>query len=325
MKRWILAVVALIVAGSAFPVPAAEWRVVVVTGSPTGRHECGLVAAGGLLYLLGGRGEKPVDVFDPSTSTWRDAGPMPIELHHFQPVEVDGLIYIVGAMTGSYPDEQPVPNVWTYDPVANTWRIGPEIPPERRRGAAGTTAWNGRVYLVGGIVNGHFNGTVRWFDEFDPATGAWRVLPDAMQARDHAQAAMIGNILYFAGGRTTSAETNQVFELTIGEAEQFNFSTGQWSSLATDLPTQRAGAASVAMNGRLLVIGGESKAQPVAHAEVEAYDPATGVWDRLPDLADGRHGIGAAIIGGKVYTVAGSADRGGGPELTTIEVLDPAD
>jgi len=35
----------------------------------------------------------------------------------------------------------------------------------------------------------------------------------------------------------------------------------------------------------------------------------------------GRHGTGAALVKDKVYIVAGSKNRGGGPEINTIEVL----
>ena len=38
-------------------------------------------------------------------------------------------------------------------------------------------------------------------------------------------------------------------------------------------------------------------------------------------MTQGRHGTGAVLLNKKVYVVAGSADRGGGPELNTTEVL----
>ena len=77
----------------------------------------------------------------------------------------------------------------------------------------------------------------------------------------------------------------------------------------------------VALDGKIIVLGGESGTQAGAHAEVEAYDPANGSWMRLPALPVGRHGTQAVVIDGAVHIVAGSRNRGGGPELADHWVL----
>ncbi|HAZ25636.1 MAG TPA: hypothetical protein DCY95_14410, partial [Algoriphagus sp.] len=66
----------------------------------------------------------------------------------------------------------------------------------------------------------------------------------------------------------------------------------------------------------------ESAAQAPAHAEVEVLDTETNQWIILPSLNQGRHGTGAVIFKGKIYVAAGSANRGGGPELNSLEILD---
>ena len=296
-----------------------EWQIVPVQGEPVAREEAGFVPAGGKFFLLGGRHENPVDIFDPKTRTWTKGAVAPLEIHHFQPVAVDGKIYVLQAMTGPYPREKPVPYVLIYDPAKDQWTKGAEIPAERRRGSSGVVVHDGKIYLVAGILDGHWSGAVPWFDEFDPRTGRWRVLPDAPHARDHFLAAMIGNKLYAAGGRTSSGVTNQVFDLTVTQVDVFDFASGKWSALAQDLPTPRAGGMIAVVGTRLLVIGGESMAHLAAHAEVEAYDTATGRWEELPPLAQGRHGTGAVVYDGYVYTASGAGNRGGSPVLTSIE------
>jgi N-acetylneuraminic acid mutarotase len=212
-----------------------------------------------------------------------------------------------------------VPYVLIYDPAKDQWTKGADIPAERQRGASGVVVRNGKIYLVAGILDGHWTGAVPWFDEFDPRSGQWRVLPDAPHPRDHFLAAMIGDKLYAAGGRTSSGATKQVFDLTVSAVDVFDFRTRKWSSLPQDLPTQRAGGMIAVAGSRLLVIGGESMAHLPAHAEVESYDTATGHWEELPPLVQGRHGTGAVAYQGRIYTASGAGNRGGSPVLTSIE------
>jgi hypothetical protein len=69
-------------------------------------------------------------------------------------------------------------------------------------------------------------------------------------------------------------------------------------------------------------MNGESSAQTPAHAEVEVLDTRSNTWSKLPNLLQGRHGTGTAFFNGKIWVHAGSANRGGGPELSSMEVLE---
>ena len=137
------------------PASLSSWETVDAEGAPTARHEAALVAFDEKLYLIGGRRINPVDVFDPATRTWQARSDSPIELHHFQPVVIDDAIYLMGAMTGSWPHETPLDRVVIYYPATDTFEFGDPIPEERRRGGAGAVLYNSKIYLVGGIDNGH--------------------------------------------------------------------------------------------------------------------------------------------------------------------------
>ena len=45
-------------------------------------------------------------------------------------------------------------------------------------------------------------------------------------------------------------------------------------------------------------------------ATVEAFDPRTSRWSRLPDLPSPRGGTGAAAIGGRIVSVGGESPQG---------------
>lgn len=305
------------------PVPATgSWAPVQsADGSqPVERHEAAFVEAGDKFVLLGGRGIRPVSIFDPAEKSWSQGMPPPIELHHFQAFEYDDKVYIAGALTGKWPGETPVPNIYSYDPVADEWSMGPEIPAERRRGAAGALVYQDKIYLVCGIGDGHRGDHKNWFDVYDPKTGTWTRLPDAPRARDHFQATVVDDKLYVAGGRLSKVGEN-AFATTIGEVDVYDFKTGRWSTLPDPLPTQRAGSYNFAWGPEVIVVGGESGAQEKAHAEAEALNVRTNTWRSLPPMIEGRHGTGVLLYKGAVYVASGSGNRGGGPELRTMERL----
>jgi hypothetical protein len=165
-------------------------------------------------------------------------------------------------------------------------------------------------------------GYVPWLDRFDPATGKWQVLPDAPHARDHFQAVVLNGKIYNTGGRRTSKETNELMSLTVPEVDVFDIATNTWGTLSETIPTPRAGTSSIAIGSRVVVAGGESAHQPLAHNEVEALDTRSGSWSTLPPLKRGRHGSGLIFRDGELFTASGSGSRGGSPELDSMESLE---
>lgn len=300
-----------------------NWHSFEAEGSATERHENALVRSGNKFILLGGRGLKPIDIYDTQTKEWTEGAQPPFEIHHIQAVELDGLVYVVGAMTGGWPYETPLSHILIYDPVLDKWGIGPEIPESRQRGGAGTVVYNNKIYVACGIINGHTSGWVRWFDEFDPKTNEWKKLPNAPRARDHLHAAVVDDKLVVAGGRR-SGYGGGGFETTVSETNVYDFDTGEWMELPSpegDIPTERAGIAAAVHQGNVVIIGGESGSQETAHDEVEALDLSTGTWQALPSLQRGRHGTQAINVGNMIVVGAGSGDRGGGPELNSFEIF----
>jgi len=314
----------LVINTMAFHAKGQVWRAVEPENLPDKRHENAMSHANGKLYLLGGRGLKSVDEYDPKKDTWVTLSTTPLEMSHFQAVSFKNEIYVLGAFTGSYPHEIPIPNIYIFNPVKNEWRKGPEIPENRRRGAAGAFTLNDKIYLVCGIQDGHWDGQVTWFDEYDPETNTWKQLAEAPRPRDHVQVAVVDNKLYVAGGRLSTARINQVLNTTIAEVDVYDFKTGKWSTLdaANNIPTKRAGNTAVAFGKKILIIGGESEAHVEAHNEVEAFNTQTQKWEKFPSMQQGRHGTQAVFLHKKVYIAAGSANRGGGPELNAMEVLE---
>jgi len=298
-----------------------QWSSVVSTdGSrPVQRHEAAFVRVGEKFYLLGGRDIRPVSIYDTQTGSWSEGTEPPIEMHHFQPVVYDNKIYCIAAMTGGWPNETPTTHVYIYDPATDTWSQGDEIPQERRRGSTGNVLHNGKIYIACGIKNGHIGDHKTWMDIYNPATGEWEVLADAPRARDHFQAVLVDGKIVAPAGRNTGIVPDEAFGGTIAEIDVYDIASNTWETLPNNLPTKRAGNAAILYDNEVLVVGGESTIQEKAHSEVEALNLNTNEWRTLPALIEGRHGSGLLEYEGAIYIASGCGNRGGSPELFTME------
>ena len=120
-------------------------------------------------------------------------------------------------------------------------------------------------------------------------------------ARNHTAGGLIGGKLYVAGGRPG----NQAC------VEAYDPASNTWTPRAS-MPTGRSGIAGAVVGDCLYVFGGEGNgADPngIFH-EVEAYEPASDEWHRLPPMQTGRHGIYAAVLSNVVYLPGGSTVEG---------------
>lgn len=291
---------------------------------PATRHEGGFVQAGAHFFALGGRESDSVLRWDPAAGAWATRAASPVKLHHFQAVELDGLIYAVGAMTGECCSEPPAANVHIYDPLADRWITGPAIPAARRRGGGGVVAVDGRIYLVSGNTNGHNGPLSDQVDVFDPATGRFTALAPIPHPRDHFFVAHHEGRLYVAGGRDSNAAADgDVFDDTVAEVDVYDIATDTWSTLpaASNLPTPRAAAPTGIVGNELIVAGGESAAQSAAHAQVEALDLDTLQWRTLAPMRTPRHATQAIVSNHGFYVAGGAAQRGGATSALDLDAL----
>lgn len=313
----------LIQAGLSSGQSGGQWKPVATKTKLTARSECGLATLQGKLYLLGGDGPiAPVEEFDPTTMIWTPKASPPLAFHHFQPVSEQGKIYLLGAFAkGNFPTQLPMTHVYSYDPTADRWEKGAEIPVDRRRASGGAATYQGKLYLVNGIRYGHSSGTTNLFDEYDPVSRMWKPLPDAPHIRDHSMAAVAGDKLYAVGGRNTSYHEPDNFmafmSKTVLEVDCYDFKTGTWSTLAAKLPLGSGGGNLVNLDGKLVYMGGErATATSPNGAQKETYylDLANPTrWVQAGNLTNARNGVGAVVLNHHIYVAGGAGGGLGGP------------
>ncbi len=298
---------------SATPTVADQWTNITNVTEHIPRHENSFVQAGNKFYLFGGRESADVtEIYDYNSNTWTAAASTaPFEFNHFQAVQYQGLIWVIGAFKDNDSPENPADNIYVYNPATDVWIQGPAVPVLRKRGSAGLVVYNNKFYVIAGNTTGHAGGYIPWFDEFDPATGTWTPLTDAPRARDHFHAAVVGNKLYVLGGRL-SGGPGGTFAPLIPQVDVYDFGTNSWSTLpaGSNLPTPRAASSTVTFQGKVVVIGGEGNGQ--AYTNTDALDVSTGSWTSLDPLNNPRHGTQGIVSGNGIWTTSGSPNQGGG-------------
>jgi len=159
------------------------------------------------------------------------------------------------------------------------------------------------------------------FDEYDPKTDTWKVLPDAPHIRDHSMAVVVGDKLYAVGGRNTSyRDPNNVipfFRMVMLDVDCYDFKTGTWSTLAAKLPMGTGGGTAVNLGNKIYYIGGERATDTMPNGpqkDVYYLDPSTSnEWTKTGDLNMARNGVGGAVLDHKIYIAGGSGGGPGGP------------
>ena len=281
-----------------------------VSRPPLGTARFGLdsVDADGVIYAIGGFGDhfepihSSVERRDPVSETWTPVEPMSIARGNPGAAYVDGRIYVVGGYRG--PRDHNTTNTGeSYDPSTDEWT---EIR-NRQRGqiaGPGATAFDGRVYLIGGEEAG----VTDFISIYDPTTDKWshdaRRMPTA---RTLLRAVTLDGQIYAVGGVVGA---NQPFSKAL---ERYDPNTDTWTELSP-MSTGRGNPGVVAANGRIIVVGGAGGVQGNATGlqSVEEYDPLTDSWAPSPQpLPGGRGSLSAERGQGNTILAIGGALTGG--------------
>ncbi|MFN3705635.1 MAG: LuxR C-terminal-related transcriptional regulator [Thermoflexales bacterium] len=174
------------------------------------------------------------------------------------------------------------------------------------RARAATAVVNGRLYIIGGEVNGQ---PAREVLVYEPQADAWREGPAKPTPTMNAGAAALGNVIYVPGGTLAGQLISSQFEALYLERQA-------WMRLA-DLPIPLAGHAVAAAQGQIVVAGGRTSNG--LNDRVLSFDPASGKWKLLSLLPTPRSQLALIALGERLFAVGG---YDGQRELATCEYLD---
>lgn len=264
------------------------------------QHPDGVIFVG---EFGGAPGQQKITALIPKDTGCWEAGPdMPLDVLDVAGTAVDGLMYVVAGKTPS----GPIADVYVYDPVAEVWSFGPTRP--------GTPVENPAVVADGELIYAFggselpFSGMLGESWVLDTVSGVWTQLPDMPTGRGGATVQQLAGQFYVIGGLLEGGVSTNVVEVYDPVAQQ-------WST-AAPLLTARDNPGSSAINGKIYVFGGRTRAAngtgPGTLSSVEMYDPIFGTWTPRTPMPTGRRTFASVTRNGRAIAIGGEATPSGG-------------
>jgi N-acetylneuraminic acid mutarotase len=215
---------------------------------------------------------------------------------------VDGTtIWFVGGFVGDTPAPG-TKHVWKYDTLTDTWSRGPDLP-EARGGGASAIVGRSLHYFGGANQNRTTDMPTHWSLDLDDPAATWVRKADMIMARNHMAAATIDGNVYAVGGQRGELDA----AVDLAEVDVYDPATDTWSPVA-NMPGARShtNCSTLVLNGKLLVIGGESGAEAY-EPTILSYDPATNAWTVAAQLPDARSTAIAGFVNNQLVLSTGNA------------------
>ncbi|XP_078491320.1 kelch-like protein 12 [Ciona intestinalis] len=150
---------------------------------------------------------------------------------------------------------------------------------------------------------------------YDPSGKKRTILPNLVNGRDVACAAMVGCTLFFIGGDLNvggkESPSNAVDCLKMDDDNLF------WVK-AAPMNVKRVLAGCAVINDTIFVVGGHKKNQYLSSGEF--YSPVFDTWEMIANMKQSRHGHALVACKGRLYAIGG---HGGKHYLSSVERYDP--
>ncbi len=175
----------------------------------------------------------------------------------------------------------------------DTWMEKADMPTARQ--GLSTCTVNGKIYAIGGYVQG---GILHTVEEYDPKADRWTRKADMPTARYYLATCEANGKIYAIGG--TMSEN----EMDFSTVEEYDPVKDKWTEKA-DMPTARHWLSASFANGKIYAIGG-LVGNPMHHVStVEEYDPVEDKWTGKANLPRRLHTISTSVVNGRIYGFAG--------------------
>ncbi|MYC75506.1 hypothetical protein F4X10_07050 [Candidatus Poribacteria bacterium] len=217
------------------------------------------------------------------------------------------------------------------------WTRKADMPTQRS--SFDTCVVNGKIYAIGGAIDGFGDLSVSTVEMYDPKIDTWERKADMPTPRSGVSTSVVNGKIYAIGGLELKRfeidvilndEPRKVKRLELKElptVEMYDPITDTWTQKA-DMPTPRITRTCV-VDGKIYASGGRApnnikKKKPWRLDTVEVYNPTTNTWTKAKKMNHARSGTAISVVDGKIYVMGGTGwpqiPFHPGPFLSSMEV-----
>ena len=243
----------------------------------------------GRVLVVGGLGIggylSSAELYDPLTGSWTVTGSMGEgRQYHTATLLLDGRVLVVGGSgMGDSVNGGSLASAELYDPSSGSWTTTGSMSEARLGYVPATLLPDGSVLVVGGDslteVDQPETGrsaalTLASAELYDPRTGSWTPTGSMREARGgHTVTLLPDGRVLVAGGHSSDTTGNSL----LASAELYDPRTRSWSATAALLEARSGHAATLLLDGTVLVAGGFGGGDDnSALASAELYVPGSG-------------------------------------------------
>ncbi|ORW92237.1 protein kinase [Mycobacterium szulgai] len=258
------------------------------------------------IWIMGGMRDggvlRDVQSYDPRTGVWQSGPPLPIPLQHATAATYRGEVVVIGGASADF--QQASNRVFVLR--HGSWVELPGL--KHARVAAAAAVVGDKLVVVGGMNGKQLVGETEVFDG-----NSWKDTASLPTPREHLAAVSDGTYVYAIGGRFLSIDRPSV------AFERYDPQSGTWTRLL-DMPTSDQSFGASFIDGRIVMVGGESATQVLGVTEM--YDIADGKWSTLPPLPAPQHDQILVTVGNSLYCIDGANQLGREGAIAAMEAMD---
>jgi hypothetical protein len=282
-----------------------------------------LIAGGDSSYSTSDA-EASSELYDPASGTFLPTGSMTTPRDgHTATLLPNGKVLIAGGARHSACCSYTLASAELYDPGTGTFAATGAMTVERA-GHTATLLSDGKVLIAGGLrlVAGSGSLLLTAGELYDPDTGTFSATGDMHEPYCDTATLLPNGKALITRGYFYDLPTDA--EYFVRHAELYDPSTGTFAFLGDTISGHFKGTATLLLNGKVLIAGGERGDLPSDSAEL--YDPATGKFAATGNLTTARNQHAATLMpDGTVLFAGGHGNFIVNPDnLSSAEIYSPA-